>query len=132
MRKETIQLESMNGTFLRFITVRDAFEFINEGKAKPLKDRYHHICGVRLTSLLRSERPSPCTLTKSDAENNAMVHNGARIEENQSIRSLDRAANKVAAWPSVHDSKATVVSAGTVYGVFCPFPPMEERVVTFA
>ena len=45
---------------------------------------------------------------------------------------IDRAMSKVEAWPDTHDNKNTVIAAGVAYGVFCPWPPQPERVITFA
>lgn len=75
--------------------------------------------------------PSPCTITRAEVENNAFVHTGARLSEKDSMGALDRAVAKVEAWPSVHDDRAPVISAGKAYGVIlCHIPA--ERVVTFA
>lgn len=87
---------------------------------------------IKLLAPLRRERQSPCTITGSETENFAFIHDGVRLSAKDSIRTLDAALSKVEAWPGVHDSKSPVVSAGTVYGVFCPYPPLEPRVVTFA
>jgi hypothetical protein len=138
----------VDGHVLRFVSESEARAMIAEnadgsemlgedGKpveaiAKRISLKKHDL-EIKLLAPLRRERTSPCTLTCSDADKNSIVHIGARISAKDSIRALEAAAAKVNAWPSIHDSRAPVVSAGTVYGVFCPFPPMDStRIVTFA
>lgn len=98
---------------------------------------------IQLKSLARDEKPSPCTLTKSDMLNNAAgsdnpdLRKRARFTDG-SVNGLkvgnyiDRAMSKVEQWPDTHDLRNTVISAGVAYGVFCPWPVEAERVINFA
>src|SRR5579871_1263578 len=72
---------------------------------------------IRLLDLNRGKRQSPCTLTESDVKNNAFGKAFSALGNTDSIRALDRAVNKVDAWPDEHDRKAVVISAGKVHGV---------------
>jgi len=74
---------------------------------------------IRLLARQRQERHSPCTLTLADTENNAFVEAFADhipLSVKDSIRALDRATNKVAAWVETHDDRALIISAGKVFG----------------
>lgn len=126
-----VPLYSVNDYVLRSITIRDAFALLDEGKVGPVKNTRREIVGVQLKQLERNERPSSCSLTRSDAEKNSVVRVGAKIAASDSIAALERAVAKVEAWPSVHDTKAVVISAGRALGVIL-CSSVEERVVTFA
>lgn len=62
----------------------------------------------------RNARPSACTMTMRDVENNAFGQAFSALGPTDSIRALDRAIDKVQAWPEVHDTKAVCISAGRV------------------
>lgn len=105
-------------------------------KKAPLTD-------IQLKSLARDEKPSACTLTKSDMLSNATgavnpeFRKRARFSDGSVNdlkvgNSIDRAMSKVEAWPETHDNRNTVISAGVAYGVFCQWPQQPERIVTFA
>lgn len=143
MRKETIRLYSVNDCVLRHVTIRDAFALLNEGKAVPVKNTRREIVAVQLKQLERNERTSPCTLTCSDAQSNAIgavtpkLRRFARDDNRRVMRDkignyIDRAMSKVEAWGPTHDDKAAVISAGVCYGVTCPWPKYQEQTVTFA
>lgn len=87
---------------------------------------------IKMMAPMRTAKTSPCTITCSEVEKNAAVREGGTIHAKDSIRALDAAAAKVRVWPEIHDSKAPTVSAGIAFGVFCVYPPVEDRVVTFA
>jgi hypothetical protein len=88
---------------------------------------------IKMAMPLHRDRQSPCTITWGETVNSAFVHPGVRLSAKDAIRPLDAAVNKVQAWPSTHDDKAPVISAGKPYGVFCPYPPIDQtRIVTFA
>lgn len=138
-----IPLTSANGYILRSIPLREAFQLASDEKARWVTNTRYQVVGIRLKELERNERTSPCTITCSEAQTNAIgavtprLRRFARNENRQIMREkignyIDRAMSKVEAWPETHDTKATVISAGKALGVFCPYPPMEERVVTFA
>lgn len=138
-----IPLTSINGYILRSISLREAFQLTNEEKARWIKNTKYQIVGIVLREPEGMERTSPCTITCSEAQTNAIgavtprLRRFARNENRQIMREkignyIDRAMSKVEAWPETHDTKATVISAGKAFGVFCLYPPMEERVVTFA
>lgn len=138
----------VDGRVLRFVSESEARIMIAENAdgsemigedGKPIEpvarriSLKKHVLEIKLLAPLRRERTSPCTITLTEAENCAFVHPGVRLSGKDAIRPLDAAMEKVQAWPSVHDSRAAIVSAGVVYGVFCPWPAMDEsRVVTFA
>lgn len=98
---------------------------------------------IQLKSLARDEKPSACTLTKSDMLANAAgsvnpeFRKQARFSDG-SINDLkignyiDRSMSKVEEWPISHDKRNTVISAGVAYGVFCMWPQQPERVINFA
>lgn len=87
---------------------------------------------IKMMAPMRTAKTSPCTITCSEVEKNAVVHEGAVIHAKDSIRALDAASAKVKVWPEVHDHKSPTISAGVAIGVFCIYPPAVERVVTFA
>lgn len=92
--------------------------YLREPDAWRLSKKKQPLTDIKLVSALRSERPTEATLTFRDVDNNAMakgfkVLGGPEI----SIRALDRAEDKVEAWPEVHDDKAVVICAGKVHGV---------------
>lgn len=137
-----IPLTSANGYVLRSIPLREAFQLANDEKARWTTNTRYQVVGIRLTELERNERSSPCTITCSESHTNAVgaatsrLRRYARNEQGQIMREkignyIDRAMSKVEAWPATHDTKAPVISAGKALGVFCPYPPMEERHVTY-
>lgn len=132
VRKETIKLYSVNDNVLRHITVREAFAMLAEGTVDPVKNIKREIVAVQMKTLERNQGSSACTITRSETENNAFVHEGVKLSAKDSIGALERAIAKIKAWPDVHDERATVISAGKALGVFCPYPKYQERVVTFA
>lgn len=92
-----------------------------------------HALEIKLIAPLRQERTDRCTIPRRAVENNAFIHNGVRLSEKDSMHQLDADVELIEAWPAIHDSKAAIISAGTVYGVFCPYPPLDpSHVVTFA
>ena len=113
---------------------------------EPVADRLSRkkapLTDIQLKSLARDERPSPCTLTKSDMLANGI---GAADPETRkqgkfsdgSVNSLkignyvDRAMSKVEEWPHAHDQKNVVIAAGKAHGVI-HVPMLEERYVNFA
>lgn len=108
-----------------------------ESSADRLSRKKAPLTDIQLKSLARDERPSPCTLTKSD-----MLHNGmgaVSADERKRARYsdgsvdpfrvgnyIDRAMSKVEAWPETHDMRNTIVSAGVIYGMFCLWPQPQE------
>lgn len=87
---------------------------------------------IKMLAPMRTPKTSPCTITCSEVEKNAVVRDGGMIHAKDSIRALDAAAAKVRVWPEIHDHKSPTVSAGVAIGVFCQYPPAEERYITFA
>ncbi len=100
--------------------------------AKRLTRLKEPLTDIKMLSPRHNERPSACTLTMSDVEKNALDYQGSVISAKDSIRAIDRASNKVKVWPEIHDHKSPTVSAGKAIGVFCQYPPPEERYITFA
>lgn len=72
---------------------------------------------IQLLAPERNERPSACGLTFSDVQNNGLGAHFRALGSTDSIRALDRAADKVAAWPHVHDDRNVIICAGKVHGV---------------
>ena len=139
MRTENIKLYSINGSVLRHVSLREAFAMLANEQWAPVKNTRREIVAVQMKHLERNEKPSACTLTRSDMVNNA--EGAAHPHERRRSRHkaidqignyIDRAMTKVEEWGPTHDEKAAIVSAGVIYGVFCSWPPQEERVVTFA
>ena len=94
---------------------------LREPEAYRLSHKKAPLTDICLLAPAKSERPSPCTLTRSDVENNAFVQAFANrahlpLSAKDSTRALDEAENKVKAWPEVHDNKAVIICAGTVHG----------------
>ena len=85
-------------------------ELTTKGQGRKWRITAVHLAAARLP------HPSPCTLTRSDSEHNALAYLGAHLDPTQSMREFDRAVAKVSAWPEVHDDKAPVISAGKVFG----------------
>lgn len=81
--------------------------------------------------LIRPYRPAR-TITVTEVENNALDYQGAMLSPTDSIHAIQRAVAKVRVWPEIHDHKSPTVSAGVAIGVFCQYPPAEERYITFA
>jgi len=103
-------------------------------KKAPLTD-------IQLKMLARDEKPSPCTLTKSDMLNNgiAAVNPELRKQGRFSDGSvndfkignyIDASASKVEEWPFAHDTRNVVIAAGKAHGVIVANP--EERYLNFA
>lgn len=108
-----------------------------EPSADRLSRKKARLEDIQLKMLARDEKPSPCTLTKTD-----MLHNGigaadpdqrkqsrfsdGTINEQKIGNCIDRAMSKVEEWPHSHDTRNTVISAGVAYGVFCIWPAPEQ------
>lgn len=106
-------------TFDKALTTAAAGECSLNWKGQGRKAR---ITAVRLERRKLTYRPAQ-TLTLTDVENNAFAQ--ARFTEDgrqlildakDSIRSLDRATNKVEAWPDVYDGQNVVICAGKIHG----------------
>jgi len=131
---------------LRFVAEGEARDMIAENAdgsercgedGKPLE-----ACAVRLTRLKapltdirllapeRQERRTTATITRSETENNAFVHEGVRLGPLDSIRALDSATSKVELWPEIHDDRNVVISAGKAHGVIVADIP--ESYLNFA
>jgi hypothetical protein len=153
MRKETVRLWSVNGNLLRHITLTQALEMLGETlsgdsienvypSAVRISRKKAKLADIRLMALERNEKPSACTLKMSDMVNNGigaanpqlrkMGREGGRVSTLKIGNYIDRAMSKVEAWPEAHDTRNTVISAGTAFGVFCPWPVVAERVLTFS
>jgi hypothetical protein len=84
--------------------------------------RKARITAVKLSRRNLTYRPAQ-TLTLTDVENNAFAQprksEAGRqliLAESDSIRALDRATNKVEAWPDVYDDQNVVICAGKIHG----------------
>jgi hypothetical protein len=114
---------------------------------EPVADRLSRkkapLTDIQLKSLARDEKPSACTLTKSDMLTNGVGAANPELRKrgrfsDGSLNDLkignyvDRAMSKVEEWPNAHDKRNTVISAGVAYGVYCPWPPTEECYLNFA
>jgi hypothetical protein len=88
-----------------------------EAVARRLSRLKATLTDIQLLARERNERPSPAGLTFSDVQNNAFGSHFRALGSTDSIRALDRAAEKVAAWPEVHDYRNVIVCAGKVHGV---------------
>ena len=56
---------------------------------------------------------------------------GLPLSADDSIRALERAEDKVAAWPHTHDDRAVVICAGKVFGVTV-LEQIPARIVSFS
>ena len=108
-----------------------------ESSADRLSRKKAPLSDIQLKTLARDEKPSPCTLTKTD-----MLHNGigaadpterkharfsdGSINEQKIGNCIDRAMSKVEEWPHAFDTRNTVISAGVPIGVFCLWPQPAE------
>ena len=86
---------------------------------------------IKLLAPQRRDRQSPSSIIVSESENNAFVHEGVRLSPNDAIRPLDRAVEKIDAWPTVYDEKAPVICAGKAYGASA-YPEVPNYIVSFA
>jgi hypothetical protein len=113
---------------------------------EPIADRLSRkkaaLSDIQLKSLARDEKPSPCTLTKSDMLNNGIAAVNPELRKpgqfsDGSINPLrignylDAAASKVEEWPAAHDQRNVVIAAGKAHGVI-HVPVLEERYLNFA
>jgi hypothetical protein len=98
--------------------------------ARRLSRKKQPLTDIKLLNPKRDERNSPCTITRAEMENNAFVHEGARLSAKDSMRALDRAVSKIEAWPEVHDDRNVVISAGRAFGVITQEIP--EQLINFA
>lgn len=108
-----------------------------ESSADRLSRKKAPLTDIQLKSLARDEKPSACTLTKSDMLNNGI---GAATPELRKLAQfsdgstneqkignyIDRAMSKVEEWPHTFDGKNTGICAGVVIGVFCIWPQPAE------
>jgi hypothetical protein len=85
--------------------------------ARRLSRKKQKLTEIQLLAPARNERPSPASLTFSDVQNNAFGSHFRALGSTDSIRALDRAGDKVAAWPDVHDDRNVIICAGKVHGV---------------
>jgi hypothetical protein len=109
-----------------------------EPVARRLSRRKAALTDIKLLARVKSERPSDCTLSQIDAETNAFAQarfNGSGVPlclaATDSIAALDRAEDKVKAWPLVHDDRAVVICAGKVHGVV-KMAAIPEQLINFA
>jgi hypothetical protein len=71
---------------------------------------------IKLLARERQPRNVKATLTFADVQNNAFAKAFKELGGPEiSIRALESAENKVAAWPEIHDDRAVVICAGKVY-----------------
>lgn len=101
-----------------------------EPNAMRLSRKKAPLTDIQLKSLAREEETSACSITRSESHNNAAGSLDPTLR--QRLAFIDADMCKVEAWPETHDDRNFVISAGVPYGVFCPWPQQEERVVTFA
>jgi hypothetical protein len=142
MRTETVRVHSCaDGHVLRHVTEREARVMCAEDSfgdrleeiepiARRLSRKKQRLQDIVLLIPARAERTSPCTITRSETENNAFVHEGVRLGPLDSIRALDSATAKVEAWPEIHDDRNIVISAGKAFGVIVADVP--ESYLNFA
>lgn len=117
MRFQSIKVYDINGSVCKHVTPRQAWEMINAEEVIPLKRRGAKpgtFEAVQLKYARKHNRNSACTLTLRDVENNAFALAFSQLGPTDSIRALERAMDKVNAWPDVHDTKAVCISAGRV------------------
>ena len=129
MRKDTVKVHSCaDGHVLRHVTEREARIMCGEDSlgneleglepiARRLSRKKQRLTDIVLLVPAKAERNSPCTITRSETENNAFVHEGVVLGSQDSIRALDSATDKIAAWPEVHDQRNVVIAAGKAHGV---------------
>jgi hypothetical protein len=98
-----------------------------------LTRKKERLTDIKLMHPERAKDSSPCTLTLSDMQHNALGKAFNYLGPTDSIRAIERASAKVDAWPAEHDDRAAVISGGKAYGVFCPWPPNKDlQLVNFA
>lgn len=102
-----------------------------EAVAIRLSRRKAPLTDIKLLSQERGKRNSACTLTRSDVENNGLGKAFSALGVTDSIRAIERAENKVTAWPETHDTRAVVISAGKVHGAIL-VESIPDRVINFA
>lgn len=116
MRFQSIKLYDINGYLVKHITPRQAHEMIDEGEVQTIRARGAKpgtFVAVQLKQAKRN-RETAATLTLRDVVNNAFGKAFSALGPTDSIRALDRAIEKVEAWPDAHDTKAVCISAGRV------------------
>lgn len=117
MRFQNIKYYDINGYLVKHITQRQAHEMIEAGEVQTIRARGARpgtFVAVQAKEVKRGKRESACTLTLRDVVNNAFGKAFNALGPTDSIRALDRAIEKVDAWPDEHDKKAVCISAGRV------------------
>lgn len=102
-------------SFRFWMKFKDALDGLRQRKIEQAFDSTGKFVGVIIRespakdrSTYRSSRnQSKATLTEADSQANAGAASEKRIE---------RARDKVAAWPGAHDDRAVVISAGLIHG----------------
>ena len=136
MRNQTVRVRSsVDGHILRHVSERDARLMCAEDShgepiegmepsARRLTRKKERLTDIKLLQPERAKDSSPCTLTLSDMQNNALGKYFNWLGSTDSIRAIERATAKVDAWPEEHDEKAVIISAGEVHGAafYCPWP----------
>jgi len=89
----------------------------SEPIARRVSRKKQRLTDVQLLTPARAERNSACTLTLSDTQNNAFGQHFKALGPTDSIRAIDRAMDKIAMWPYVHDDRNLIISAGVVHGL---------------
>lgn len=101
--------------------------------ARRLTRKKERLTDIKLLHSERAKDSSPCTITLSDMQHNALGKAFKWLGSTDSIRALERATAKIDSWPTEHDDQAVVISAGKAFGVFCPWPPIQDlQLTTFA
>src|SRR5207237_4447845 len=113
----------IDGRVLRHVTEREARLMCSEDS---FADRLHGVeaigyrlsrkkeklTDIRLLAPLKAERPSDCSLSQIDMQNNAFAQSFSALGNTDSISALERAVAKVEALPDVHEDRAVSISAG--------------------
>lgn len=129
MRTDSVRVHScVDGHVLRHVSEREARLMCGEDSfgdrleecdavARRLSRKKQKLTDIQLLTPARAERNSACTLTLSDTQNNAFGQHFKALGSTDSIRAIDRAIDKIAMWPYVHDDRTVIISAGVVHGV---------------
>lgn len=129
MRRDTVKVHSCaDGHVLRHVTEREARLMCGEDSfgdrleemepcARRLSRKKQRLSDIVLLQPAKAERTSPCTITRSEVENNAFGQAYQALGPTDSIRAIERAIGKIEAWPEIHDDRNVVISAGVAHGV---------------